>query len=361
LKRFYFTCLALSLVLSTPLSSYGESNLQYETEDALQSAWSIAKEVDEFGDVIEDSDNIFLKSTAEGDFSNTATAKSDLLVIIDNTIYNGHHVFGFTLYEYGNTPATYSSNSEITLKTKVNDTITGYTLYGDAPNSPVFLGATNTDGDELFNTLYAGYDVRCIIYIDNSQYNFTISSSGYQEVCAEAQQKLDAINEKNRVKDISSVVNSILSSEDGAAKLLEAYDYLISSREDYALMSDEDIKNEIDGDFYYSSLRQYKNNGIIITSRYIMNYSGNKRTQKLYWQEGISDVNPKTQNTEGKFEYADGIITSSYHPCQVRKMADGYYVAYESDGTDYTIPCAIIMKGHQDSTGFVFDYPLPEQ
>ena len=361
MKRKALLGITCSIIMAMAVSSYGESNTQQETESTSQGAWVLATEVDEFGDVIEDSDNIFLKSYAKGDFSNTATTKSDLLVEIDNTLVDGHHVFSFTLYEYSKTPATYSDNSEKTLKTKVDDTITAYSLDGIAPNSYLFLGATNSDGNDLFNTLYAGKDVRCIIYIDSSQYNFTISSSGFQEVCAKAQEKLDAVNEKNRVKDISSVVNSILASEDGAAKLLEAYDYLASSREEYALMSDEDIKNEINGDFYYTSLNQYNDNGIILTYRYVMNYNGNEQTQKLYWKNGISDVNPEAQNSTSKFEYADGIITSEYKPCQLRKMADGYYVAYKSDGSDYTIPCLVIMKGHQDSTGFVFDYPLPEQ
>lgn len=157
------------------------------------------------------------------------------------------------------------------------------------------------------------------------------------------------------------MINNILESEDGAAKLSEAYDYLKSSRDEYTPMSDADIKSEIDGDFYYASLNDYKNNGIVMTYRYIMNYKGNVRTQKLYWKYGISDEHPERQNETGKFEYKDGIVTSELHPCQVRKMSDGYYVAYKSDGTDYTIPCWVIMKGHEDSTGFVFDYPLPEQ
>ena len=354
-------CATLSLMIATAIPSYAESITQQNNDNTLQGGWTIATVVDEFGDIVEDSDEIILKSFAEGDFSNTATAKSDLLVEVYDTIFEGNHVFYFTLLEYGKTAAAYSTSSEITLKTKVDNTITAYTLKGNAPNGNIYLGINNTDGNDIFNHLYAGYDVRCIIYIDNSQYNFTISSNGFNELCAEAQEKLDAVNEKNRIKDISSVVTNILNSEDGSVKLLEAYDYLATSREEYSLMSDTDIQSEIEGDFYYTSLSEYHDNGIVVTYRYIMNYSGNKRTQKLYWKYGISDNNPEVQNTEGKFEYSEGIVTSGLDPCQIRKMCDGYYVAYESDGTDYTIPSFVIMKGHQDSTGFTFDYPIPEQ
>jgi hypothetical protein len=358
MKRKAMLGIMCSLIMSMAVSAYGESNTPQETDSTSQGAWVLAKEVDEFGDTIEDSDNIVIESYAEGDFSNTATAKSDLLVEIGDTLVNGNHVFYFTLYEYAKTPATYSENSEKTLKIKVGDTITGYSLDGIAPNGHLFLGATNSDGNELFSYLYAGYDVRCIIYIDSSQYNFTISSNGFQEVCAKAQEKFDAVEEKNRIKDVSSVINNILTSEDGAAKLVEAYEYLESSREEYALMSDEDIKNEINGDFYYTNFMQF--NGIVMTYRYIMNYNGNEETQKLYWKDGVSDMNPETKNYTSEFVYSNGIITSWFNSCQIRKMADGYYVAYGLKGSDYTVPTIVIMKGHQDSTGFVFDYPLPE-
>ena len=360
--------IAVLLIMSIAISGCGNNNSQtaasQEEQGSIQStgqgAWAIAKNVDEFGDVDEDSDNITLVSVVSGDFSNTATSSGDLSVEVYDMI-RGNHLFYFTLNEYNKTPATYSSSSELTLKTKVGDTITSYKLEGVAPNGFLFLGRTNTDGNDIFNTLFDGNDIRCIIYIDNSKYNFTISSSGFREVCAEAQDKLDAITEKNRVKDVASVVNTILNSEDGSAKLLETYDYLASARDDYPLLSDDDIKNEINGDFYYSSLNQYKDNGIILTYRYILNFTGNTKTQKLYWKYGINDEDPEVQNTQSKFEHTDGVVTSDLHPYQIRKMADGYYVGYQSDGSDYTIPCSVFMKGHQESTGFVFDYPLSEE
>lgn len=321
-------------------------------------SWFEATEVDEFGDAVVNSENIYIKNITTGDFSNTATASSDLGVEIVLTPRKTK-VFMFTLSEYENKPATYTNSSNISLKVKIGNDITDYKLKGTAPNGPLILGYDNDDSEKIFNALYYGQDVRCIIYIDNSQYNFTIPSEGFEEICKKEQEKIEAINEKNRVKDIASVVNTILTEPDGSTKLGEAYQYLSDNREDYQLMADEDIKAEIDGDFYYVSMSDSKNNGIILTYRYVMEYNGDKKTQKLYFKQGVKTVTPEKQSTSTKFVYNDGIIEGS-KPCQLRKMSDGYYVAYISDGSEYTIPNWVIMKGHQDSTGFSCDYPLPE-
>ena len=327
-------------------------------DEADLSVWMLANVVDEFGDTVEDNEDIIFKSLSIGDFSNTATSSSSLTVeIVDMVLMN--NVFSFKLLEYDKTPATYTNSSSLSMKVKIGDEISEYSLIGTPPNSSLVLGVNNNDGNDLFNALYSGNDVRCIINIDSSQYNFTIYSNGFKELCEEAQEKLDIINEKNRVKDIASVVNKILTSEDGSAKLSEVFEYLTDNRNDYSIMSDEDIKREIDGDFYYVSLDDYKNNGIVFTYRYIMNYHENTQTQKLYFQDGIKTEKPQAQDSSSEFIYSNGII-DGLHPEQLRKMSDGYYVGYKSDGTDYTIPGFVIMKGHQETTGFVCEYPLPQ-
>lgn len=325
-------------------------------ENTSQGAWFMPIEVDEFGDVVEDSDHVGIKSVATGEFSNTATQSSSLQVEILDTIVT-NHVFCFTLLEYDKTPATYLSSSNLSMKIKVNNEIKEYHLDGSEPNGPVFLGINSTDGNDVFNELYAGNDVRCIIYIDSSEYHFTISSQGFQEICAKAQERKDEITEKNRIKDIPSVIDNILVLEDGAAKLHEAFQFLIDSRDDYTLMSDEDIKQEINGDFYYVSLSEYNDNNITITYRYIMNYSGNTRTQLWYYKNGVG-TDPEKQDSSSSFNYSNGII-EDLHPCQLRKMTDGYYVAYAGE-PDYATPRWVIMKGHFDESSgmFVADYPL---
>ena len=44
--------------------------------------WSLQQTVDEFGDVVADSENIILKTISTGDFSNTATSSNNLKVEI---------------------------------------------------------------------------------------------------------------------------------------------------------------------------------------------------------------------------------------------------------------------------------------
>lgn len=353
--------LAVCIIMCACQSSGYDKSSANEEEHTSFGDWMLAKEVDDFGDVVEDSDYVVLKTIAFGDFSNMATSGSDLRVEIFNTIAEGSHLFYFDLFEYNKTaPATYYDDSEITMKAKMGDTITSYSMIGLPPNGSIFLGYKNEDGNDIFDELYAGNDVRCIIYIDNSQYNFTISSDGFQEICAEAQKKKDEIAEKNRIKDPSSVVDTVLTPDCGNAKLYEMYQFLADNREDYHVMTDEEIKKEIDGDFYYFSMRDYS--GAITTDRDIMNYSDNTRTQKVYLKED-EDHNITAEEThwEREFTYSDGIITisGSKSQSQLRKMADGYYVAYSFDGTDYTIPSVVMMKGHETEAGhFDFDYPL---
>ena len=60
-------------------------------------------------------------------------------------------------------------------------------MFGTAPNGDLYLGALNDeDGNWFVDTLCGGNDIKCVIYIGSSKYNFTISSNGFSDACTAA-------------------------------------------------------------------------------------------------------------------------------------------------------------------------------
>ena len=166
---------------------------------SANSNWETVITTDAFGDITDNSETLVSIRT-NGDFSNTATASSELSVVI--TVNPPDEVMSFELYEYGNTLATYIDSDEIQLQCKINDTISEFGLLGKSPNGALLLGdkyqralnyrERNLDilGDRqvsgynlITKELMSGNDVRCIITIGNSQYNFTIPSLNFVELC----------------------------------------------------------------------------------------------------------------------------------------------------------------------------------
>lgn len=196
-KRTLALALALGCVFMSPTLSYGEENAEAEAvseteEDSgmgdLYGVWIIDQSVDEFGDKTE-GDAPVLKTPITGDFSNTATASSTLSGALFIQKVSQKYVAAFRLLEYGNTPATYlsSEEDELILKTKVGDEVKEFNLFGTAPNGDLYLGALNDeDGNWFVDTLCGGNDIKCVIYIGSSKYNFTISSNGFSDACTAA-------------------------------------------------------------------------------------------------------------------------------------------------------------------------------
>lgn len=163
-----------------------ETTPETEPEPTPESTWSIVHSTDEFGDVTEDSIPL-IAGVFEGSFSNTATSDSDLTVVVNfmkKGDYN-HYIALIDLKEYNDTNATYYSSDTITFKMKVGDEIIEDTMTGNPPNESVCLGVSEYSwgGDFLYNALYEGEDVRCIITIGSSEYNFTVTSDNFASVC----------------------------------------------------------------------------------------------------------------------------------------------------------------------------------
>ena len=184
---------SLFLLLSVVGCGSGSSSKKEELEGLvgdndssnIYGYWIIKGSVDEFGDEIKDGISYVATVGQNADFSNTATSSSKLTpIVIDSVPGVGStsvHVFFFSLQEYGDTPATYYKSSKMILKYKVDDKVEQYTLIGTEPNGNLILGLADYGGDKLYQHLMDGKDVKCIITIDNSKYNFTIMSAGFAE------------------------------------------------------------------------------------------------------------------------------------------------------------------------------------
>ena len=156
-----------------------------ESEAAQDDIWQEELTRDEFGDITDDSQEV-IAGQFTGTFSNTATSESELSVAVlftKNSTQN-HYIAQFSLFEYMENIATYTSSSETILKIKIDDVVSEYNLYGEAPNGSLYLGLNDYDysADYIFDELYTGHDVRCIITIDSSTYNFTIPSQNITSV-----------------------------------------------------------------------------------------------------------------------------------------------------------------------------------
>lgn len=254
-------------VSEEPVVASAEESEEEPEEPAENLVWGIQQTVDEFGDVTEDSETV-LTSEIQGDFSNTATTSSELNVVVRfmEKPNSGHYVAQFVLLEYGDTPATYLDSDDLVLKTKVDDSITEYSLSGEAPNGSLFLGLSdyNYDGDLLFNELYAGKDVRCIINIESSQYNFTITSGNLATLSDE-----NDFGAAPAEMTISEAVAVFLN--DDSKHAIEAGECLEAHMSDMNLLDFDTFTNSLNGTYLEISTGGYQgaNDGEIYPMWYL--------------------------------------------------------------------------------------------
>lgn len=329
----FFTSCGGANETATSENASDNANTEETTDDANASSsdWFFPTSVDEFGDVVE-SDTVYIASITTGDFSNTATSDSDLKVETLFNIYNGHRVFSFYLYEYNDKLATYISNSTISMKAKfASDAVSEYTVYGSAPNGPIFLGATGNEGDEVFNELANGNDVKCVIYIDNSKYNFTLSSKGFREICEEAAQK---VTEKNKVEDPTEVLKAFFERE----KYGERYNYLKDNMESFDIVPTEDLKELIKG-----SWLQIQVENVVYDDWWFFKYTKDNRIQVgRFLEDDNGDLQyEETEKYEYPYSVEDnqliitnkkGTLIGSY---EFRKLKDGYYFVVETQNKSH--------------------------
>lgn len=142
--------------------------------------WSVEQAIDEFGDIAEYS-SAYVTAITIGDFSNTATTGSELTVGLYMLLKDGYPEFLIRLLEYGDHKAAYTSNSDISVKIKVDESIIEFhPVFNTPPNGDLMIYDSN---DTLYAQLYNGKDIKCVVTIDNSKYNFTIPGANFKDIC----------------------------------------------------------------------------------------------------------------------------------------------------------------------------------
>jgi len=185
-----FSCVVFSACGSSQANTGNESNKEaanYTENEKVYGAWYVEEYKDDFGD---STGSMFVYTMCEGTFENTATSGSDLAVgVYYDSSYNA---FLIRLLEYNDTKATYLSSSDITMKCKVDEYIFEDALIGDAPNGDLIISENNKYYKTFYNYLDEGKEIRTIICIDNSKYNFTIRGKGFKEAIDEKAARIES-------------------------------------------------------------------------------------------------------------------------------------------------------------------------
>lgn len=200
MKKTVLVAMIMILALCVAVSSGGEAS--------ENNTWQMGQYVDDFGDP---TGNSFLYTEAEGTFSNTAASDAALLVKIR---YNkSSDSIELELMEYKEKSAVFYTNSDITLKFKVDGQIYSHSLSSsNAPGNIIGVNDksqnwadvnSSMSAREQLNTiqktrtfeksafqqiskfLMDGKDIRFVLQIDSSKYSFTIPANGFSEALYE--------------------------------------------------------------------------------------------------------------------------------------------------------------------------------
>lgn len=264
MKRIISLCLALVMVL--PLCACGGSS---------GGGWEVTQRPDEFGEVTANSPTM-VSTSVEGEYSSKEVSSGDLVVNISFQKKENIPLYfvEFELLEDGTINAVYEEiimqKDVPVLKTKVGETVTEYYLDAASPNTNVYLSllASPVDfnekdyfgGNTLFRELYNGSDIQCIIYFYSSgkQYNFTIKSENFAEICSGTDFALGPVNvdehtELLKAEDValSSELNIAEAIEiivrDDSARIGAAELCIIQNMSNYEVLSGTDIEDALNG------------------------------------------------------------------------------------------------------------------
>lgn len=407
-KLAFFLCMMLvTIVMGT--SAMAENG-----------TWYLSHTVDEFGD---ESGNPVIQSEITGTFSNTATAESELKVmayiVSDDTgtiVGEGKYALAFRLLEYGDHVATYLSSDSKILKTKIGDTVTEYDLSGGAPNGDLYVdvnasvsslktkedienflyGKTSNYGEEIAKQLVDGNDIKCVINIGSSKYNFVLEAGNIKDAFEELMQDgnhalpQDIAGQETRqqnqekeakeqeelkkhqdaeeyVKSMRNLINSYLTdqlSEDGYYEAL----YVADHYDEYPMLSQEELENIFPGTYVKYSL-DYSGNAS--GTEYIFDDSGNKRFMGFVYSDGTfqsrEDWNPNYEEIEHTWKIEDGRLklTKVVNRYSDRDFGlrttgfDGYYFVCSYDEDEgFSAPWYLVVKCDDDGKPL---YDLPEE
>lgn len=374
-KLAFFLCMMLvTIVMET-------------TVMAENGTWYLSHTVDEFGD---ESGNPVIQSEITGTFSNTATAESELKVmayiVSDDTgtiVGEGKYALAFRLFEYGDHVATYLSSDSKILKTKIGDTVTEYDLSGSAPNGDLYVdvnasvsslktkedienflyGKTSNYGEEIAKQLVDGNDIKCVINIGSSKYNFVLEAGNIKDAFEElmqdgnhalpqdiegqetrqqnqevAKQKQDELEKSQEAEDYyKSMRNFLLSVTTGEPQRIDVYesDYLNAHYTEYPILTQEELATTFSGQYliYYLGIGGTRDGEYINLAE-----DGNEHLLGYYRANDNSfqsreDFNPNDEEIQGSWKIENGKLTIpgigglDGDSCEIRDTGyKGYYL-----------------------------------
>lgn len=277
--KSFFSIMFVGLIAFSTIFTLNGEKVYAETDTAQ--CWEIIDIVDDFGDGTGEN---CIKSAVTGIFSNTATSDSDLTVIVFiNNTDSGEYIVEFRLLEYNETSATHFSSDDMILKTKVDDEIIEYRLFGgENSNSDIYIIPLSfsridqgRDGELLVKELYEGNDVRCIIEMGSSKYTFTLEAGNLKKIIDENREgkPLDITGQEEREEAYQVVREAAQEAAQEAEKaakeaeeeekaaqeaekqrlLLEKAESVIKSKTDFiaAYVNHVDVDNGYESGYYY--------------------------------------------------------------------------------------------------------------
>lgn len=329
MKRIISSLLLLSMTFSlvacggSTENNTGNNSTTTKNESAEETGgnWSIGAPVDEFGDVVEGG-QLYIQTEFSGDFSNTATSSSELKGYLFMSQANkGLFDIYFNLLEYGDTPAVYYEsdvNEGIVLRTKINETVREYYLIGNPPNGALMIDV----GDGSFYDDLANNDgeMKCVIYIGSSQYNFTIQTGNIKEVSEQAFGILqDGINTMEQA--IGAFFNENMHAE--------RYEYIMAHMGEYPIAEDAEL-NEMFNNKCWVSLNIEEHS---IDTVWVYKYENGLKYTLLYLVDGESEYVDKDKsapyviqdNKKYSVKKSTGEILTDT-PEEYIKLCEGYYI-----------------------------------
>lgn len=340
--------LSLAVLLCFSLYACGEQK--------ANSAWSVTQTVDEFGDVTADSAEV-ITGTFSGTFSNTATSGSEVTVVVSigkKAKFN-HYIIGFDLKEYNNASATYLSSDSKIFKMKTNEEVITMDLSGTEPNGTLYLSGENYEweGDLLFNELLKGNDVKCIVNIGSSEYNFTLISDNLTALCSE-----NNIPEGITELTVAEAVNMLL--EDSGEYTEVAEECIESNIDKYELLNTDSLNKYLNGYFLeigpgYSYVGDY-----VYNNWQIYEFSPNKQTISLKATYNTSINSSRrtysiaTEKELPKATFENDLIIEHYSKTdksfsyQCRKISDDIFMLCILSEGEF-VPSSLLLKINGES------------
>lgn len=370
--------LALTVIMTIPVMAKNDET----SKD--NDIWTLDQSVDDFGDANGD---YIIKTVVNGTFSNTATTDSDLKVFAyflldDEGVFGrkGAYIFALRLLEYGEYPATYLSSDNMELKTKIGDTVDSYELCGSITSADICVKYTENNtkpnyAEVIAKQLVDGNDIRCVVKIGSSKYNFTLDSGNIKDIFTtvtqdgthEMPQDIDGQIQRSQEQQQKVEEQADLETQQRAEEYAKSFNNLInilmkgdsSGIEDAVPLRKEYIKNHMDelktlsegelnsffsGTYIFYSINAGDNLGFV----YNFDETGNGKLIGLYHSDGSFEEDSLDSEIwkieDGKIKCLKAADLSLKDEYDVLSMGiDGYYWLQKyTDGTPNEVTRLIV-------------------